>query len=293
MRQALDVFMSHLMIFDFWNRKSAGKYNNAIPIRPIFRKLFGHMQLWNAPECSKSQSMNESKAGPGIFIAIEGADRTGKTTQASMLGDALTKLTGTKTLLVKFPDRQTTLGQCLDDYLKGSHKIDTHALHLLFTANRWERQDEMRQALSHGTPVVADRYTYSGIAYTAAKPPPTPSWQWCCDMEKGLVEPDLVICLTPERFEHLKERDGYGGERYETDDFQQRVLENYVRLSKDAQYADYSDLDVGRPINQQINPQLWHFVQATNKTVDEVHKCIMAIVKSKLDPVLSSRIISE
>ncbi|KAF6776048.1 hypothetical protein AHF37_04751 [Paragonimus kellicotti] len=265
-------------------------------------------------------TMSVPQESPGIFVAIEGADRTGKSTQSSLLADALSKLTGKKTLLLKFPDRETALGHHLNDYLLGDHNIDSHALHLLFTANRLvisrssdffsnrlayalyiylasliglhyrvdfiinlhgRKQDELRNALSSGISVVADRYSYSGIAYTSAKSPPTPSWQWCCDMEKGLVEPDLVICLTPERFDHLKERNGYGTERYETDDFQQRVLENYIRLSKDAKYADCSELDEEDHPHHQPS-QFWHFVQATNKTVEEVHECIMAIVKMKL-----------
>ncbi|GAA40579.2 dTMP kinase [Clonorchis sinensis] len=224
--------------------------------------------------------MGDNRSHSGIFIAIEGADRTGKSTQASLLADALTKLTGRTALLLKFPDRDTALGKCLDNYLKGDTDVDTHALHLLFTANRWEKQDELRSALSSGCCVVADRYSYSGIAYTAAKPPPTPSWQWCCAMEKGLVEPDLVICLTPEHFDHLKDRNGYGNERYETEDFQRRVLENYTRLAKDAQYTDYSELGVENPDNA---TQFWHFVQATNKTMAQVHECLMAIVKRKLE----------
>ncbi|KAF5400022.1 Deoxythymidylate kinase (Thymidylate kinase) [Paragonimus heterotremus] len=237
--------------------------------------------------------MSVPQESPGIFVAIEGADRTGKSTQSSLLADALSKLTGKKTLLLKFPDRDTALGHHLNDYLLGDHNIDSHALHLLFTANRWEKQDELRNALSSGISVVADRYSYSGIAYTSAKSPPTPSWQWCCDMEKGLVEPDLVICLTPERFDHLKERNGYGTERYETDDFQQRVLENYIRLSKDAKYADYSELDAEDHPHHEPS-QFWHFVQATNKTVEEVHECIMAIVQMKLKsmqvPEISDRV---
>lgn len=117
--------------------------------------------------------------------------------------------------------------------------------------------------------MVSDRYIYSGIAYTAAKPAPTPNWDWCMEMERGLVEPDLVICLAPEHLDELIARSGYGDERYETTDYQRRVLENYVRLSKERCVFERGE-------------NFWHFVQATNKTVDEIHECIMAIVTSKL-----------
>ncbi|CAH8489092.1 unnamed protein product [Schistosoma turkestanicum] len=221
----------------------------------------------------------------GIFVVFEGADRVGKTTQALLLAKALTEITHKETLSVKFPDRDTPLGQQIDAYLNGKCDIDSHALHLLFTANRWERQSEIRKAISNGIPVVADRYIYSGIAYTAAKPPPTPNWEWCCEMEKGLVEPDLVICLTPDNLDELNSRNGYGNERYEKDDFQMRVLENYVRISKDFKLDhknedDETDDSSGR----------WHFIQATNKTTEEVHKSVMVLVKSKLESLIRPEI---
>ncbi|VDP45838.1 unnamed protein product [Schistosoma margrebowiei] len=100
-------------------------------------------------------------------------------------------------------------------------------------------------------------------------------------MEKGLVEPDLVICLTPGNLDELSSRNGYGNERYENDDFQKRVLENYVRISKDVELDNNDENDsVG----------LWHFIQATDKTVEEVHKCIMVLVKSKLESIIGPEI---
>ncbi|VDP95432.1 unnamed protein product [Echinostoma caproni] len=80
--------------------------------------------------------MDTQSAPNGLFVALEGADRTGKSTQAKLLAEELTKLTGKKCLHLKFPDRTTPLGQCLDGYLTGKRNMDPHALHLLFTANR-------------------------------------------------------------------------------------------------------------------------------------------------------------
>ncbi|CAH8507672.1 unnamed protein product [Heterobilharzia americana] len=224
-----------------------------------------------------------TKLSRGIFVVLEGADRVGKTTQASLLAKALSDITQKETLSVKFPDRDTPLGNHLSAYLNGTGDINNHALHLLFTANRWERQSDIRQAISDGIPVVADRYIYSGIAYTAAKPHSTPNWEWCCKMEKGLVAPDLVICLTPENLDDLNSRNGYGIERYEEDDFQKRVLENYIRISKEVQLEN-SDLENNNDDDNESNPiGFWHFIQATNKSIDEVHQCIMALVKLKLE----------
>lgn len=35
-------------------------------------------------------------------------------------------------------DRTTPIGQMIDGYLKSAIEMDDHAIHLLFSANRWE-----------------------------------------------------------------------------------------------------------------------------------------------------------
>ena len=47
--------------------------------------------------------------------------------------------------LWKFPDRQTAIGQMINAYLQGKTETDDAAVHLLFSANRWEK----RQAAYH------------------------------------------------------------------------------------------------------------------------------------------------
>ena len=35
-------------------------------------------------------------------------------------------------------DRTTAIGQMIDSYLRSASELDDHAVHLLFSANRWE-----------------------------------------------------------------------------------------------------------------------------------------------------------
>lgn len=42
--------------------------------------------------------------------------------------------------LWKFPDRQTAVGQMINAYLQGKTETDDAAVHLLFSANRWEKR---------------------------------------------------------------------------------------------------------------------------------------------------------
>lgn len=42
-------------------------------------------------------------------------------------------------------------------------------IHLLFSANRWERAKNIIKTLEAGVTVIVDRYCYSGVAFSAAK----------------------------------------------------------------------------------------------------------------------------
>ena len=70
-------------------------------------------------------------------------------------------------------------------------ELDDRAVHLLFAANRWEKAAEIRQLLSQGKTIVCDRYSFSGIAYTSAKPT-GPGFKWC-------LEPEVCAQPSPRR----------------------------------------------------------------------------------------------
>ena len=42
--------------------------------------------------------------------------------------------------LWRFPDRCTPIGRMIDSYLTGKTETDDAAVHLLFSANRWEKR---------------------------------------------------------------------------------------------------------------------------------------------------------
>jgi len=154
----------------------------------------------------------------GAFIVLEGVDRCGKTTQAAMLLDRLQER-GTPCRAMRFPDRTTCVGQIIDRYLRSSTDLNDGAIHLLFSANRWEASDGIRRTLRRGTTIVCDRYAYSGVAFSAAKVKEQPtsgtttegtsregseadedgepvlSLEWCQAPDRGLPAPDCVIFL--------------------------------------------------------------------------------------------------
>ena len=107
--------------------------------------------------------------GRGAFIVVEGLDRSGKSTQCARL---VSRIRSSGRAVVdatwRFPDRTSATGGLISEVLSGSREApDARALHLLFTANRWERMGALRELLAAGVCVVADRYAYSGAAHSA------------------------------------------------------------------------------------------------------------------------------
>jgi dTMP kinase len=131
----------------------------------------------------------------GAFIVFEGVDRCGKTTQVALLVKHLMSL-GLAAVAMNFPDRSTMVGDLINQYLQSKNDLDDRAIHLLFSANRWEAVPKLEQWLLHeGTTVVCDRYAYSGVAFSSAKPSLDQELAWCQACDVGLPAPDAVIFL--------------------------------------------------------------------------------------------------
>ncbi|KAK1389701.1 dTMP kinase [Heracleum sosnowskyi] len=167
----------------------------------------------------------------GALVVLEGLDRCGKTSQSTRLVNNLDEL-GYPAELFRFPDRNTVIGQMISSYLNSDSQLDNHTIHLLFSANRWEKRSLMESKLQRGITLIVDRYAYSRVAFSAAK---GLDIEWCKAPDMGLLAPDLVLYLdiSPEFFLSSK-RGGYGGERYEQLEFQKKVAQAYQVLRDDS-----------------------------------------------------------
>lgn len=103
----------------------------------------------------------------GLFIAFEGGDGAGKSTQVALLRDAL-QAAG-RTVTVTRQPGGTDLGhQIRDLVLHGAH-VAPRAEALLFAADKAHHVDQLiRPALDRGEVVLTDRYTDSSVAYQGA-----------------------------------------------------------------------------------------------------------------------------
>lgn len=117
----------------------------------------------------------------------------------------------------------------IDSYLKGDSHLEDHAIHLLFSANRWEAAPQIKEDIANGITIIIDRYYYSGIVYSAAKGMPNLSLNWAMRPDIGLPKPDLCIYLDISPTE-VAARGGFGTERYETSETQKRVRTLFKQL---------------------------------------------------------------
>ena len=103
----------------------------------------------------------------GLFIAFEGGDGAGKSTQVSLLREAL-ESAGRAVTVTRQPGGTELGHQIRDLVLHGAH-VAPRAEALLFAADKAHHVDQLiRPALDRGEVVLTDRYTDSSVAYQGA-----------------------------------------------------------------------------------------------------------------------------
>jgi dTMP kinase len=208
---------------------------------------------------SKNNKKKSKKRG--LFVVFEGIDRSGKTSQVELLVSHLKHEKKIKVKHMRFPDRSSPIGEIINQYLtKDDVKMNDPAIHLLFSCNRWEKSQEIEKTLLKGTHIIADRYTYSGVAFSHAKG--TLTMDFCKSSDEGLPAPDIIIYLDLP-VSKAKNRGNFGQERYEIVEFQEKVYKNYQELQKNTPSS------------------VWYNVDAEKK-MDQLHMNIRDIIYSKI-----------
>ena len=162
---------------------------------------------------------------PGLLIAFEGLDQSGKQTQAELLRDRL-KEEGRKARLVSFPDYGTSIGEEIARALAGERDYEADVMQLLYVANRYERKADLQRWIDGGLILVCDRYTASSVAYGEAQGLDA---AWLEDLQRFLPRAELTIMLDIAPDTAVK-RKSVDRDKYERDlALQGRVRESYLR----------------------------------------------------------------
>jgi dTMP kinase len=108
----------------------------------------------------------------GIFIVLEGADGSGKTTQFRLLAERL-KAAGYDVEVFKFPRYDKASSHFIKKYLNGEYgpadKISPYTASLFYALDRFEAAPKIKQLLSEGKVILSDRYVGSNMAHQGSK----------------------------------------------------------------------------------------------------------------------------
>ncbi|MEU6017788.1 dTMP kinase [Streptomyces sp. NPDC047515] len=187
-------------------------------------------------------------AATGFFLALEGGDGAGKSTQVEALADWI-RAKGHEVVVTREPGA-TPVGKRLRSILLdvSSAGLSNRAEALLYAADRAEHVDSLvRPALERGAIVISDRYIDSSVAYQGAGRDLSPTEiarisRWATS---GLV-PHLTVLLDVDP-ETARERFTEAPDRLESEppEFHARVRAGFLTLAA-ADPTRYLVVDAGQ-----------------------------------------------
>ncbi len=166
----------------------------------------------------------------GIFIAFEGIDGSGSSTQVDLLSKNLNN-SGLFAFSTKEPTNNL-IGGLIRGALTHDWKASAECLQLLFAADRAHHlQREIFPSLEKGNIIVTDRYLFSTIAYGSLDL----DKKWLIELNNQFILPDLTFFIHVPAKICIKR---IGKSRNEFELFEEekklsKVLNNYKELSKD------------------------------------------------------------
>ena len=165
-----------------------------------------------------------------LFIAFEGIDGSGKSTQVKLLADKL-ESNGLKVYTTCEPTTGP-IGRMIRDIFNNRMEGDHRTIAALFAADRLEhllnRTDGILKKLEEGFTVIIDRYYFSSYAYHSVHMP----MDWVIEINRlsaELLRPDIniYIDISPEVSMQRIAKDRSSTEIYETLENQKNVYAKY------------------------------------------------------------------
>lgn len=190
---------------------------------------------------------------PVRIIAVEGIDQSGKRTQTLRLARRLGR-SGFRVKTVSFPIYESLSGRLIELYLKGEQKYSAQALHMLYSLNRWENQEQVKGSARQADFLIADRYIPSNLAYGVAK---GLNLKWLLNLDTGLPEPDLVIVLDVPVTSSFARKSEQRDIHERNSELLARVNRSYERLGKKLGWKTIN----GEMSVKEVESAIWKIVQ--------------------------------
>jgi len=195
----------------------------------------------------------------GRFIALEGLDGSGTTTQAARLADALLQH-GHAVVRTQEPS-SGAIGRLVRERLReGATPLDADALALLFAADRRDHvATEIEPALARGAHVVCDRYVLSSWVYQGLASDPA----WVRTINAHAPWPDLTLVLElPAEVAAARVQARAGpAEIFDALALQRRIATGYREALARPEVVRTIAIDAGAPIDR-VAADVWQAVLA-------------------------------
>jgi dTMP kinase len=191
----------------------------------------------------------------GKIVVLEGIDKSGKTTQSQLLVDYVSSTTSFKAVQMNFPNYSTFSGIEIQRHLKGQTLYNPHALHVLFTLNRYEEKPVIERLLDEGSIIVMNRYYQSNIIYGLADGITRHEWLESLDGEMPQANLTIILDISVEESMSRNQNPDVN----EQDKIYLRKVRTYF-----IKYADAYG---------------WKIVDASNKSKEEIHMEVIKIAE--------------
>ena len=203
--------------------------------------------------------MNTSKIVRN-FIVLEGLDGAGTTTQGTLLHQRFLQ-EGITSILTQEPTKMP-IGRLIRSFLKKEYTAAPSTMAHLFASDRNEHlygPGGILEETAKGSMVISDRYLFSSLAYQSVDCDPA----FVEGLNSRFPLPEILIYIDvhPEvgekRLVSRAER-----EIYEFEEFQSRVLTNYLRILEEYSGTRMRILRIdGDRSPDWIHDGIWSFIQ--------------------------------
>lgn len=205
--------------------------------------------------------MMDMKSKTGKFIAFEGIDGSGKSTQIRLLSDRLKEM-GVYCYTTMEPT-DSPIGALIHQIMTGRIKTDNKVIAGLFVADRLDHLlndvNGIRQKILEGTTVITDRYYFSSYAYHSVDMP----MEWVIQanaQSKEILQPTVTVFIdtNPETAIERIAKNRFHQELFEKKSRLIKVREKYLEaFEKLKEEENYIIID-GNRTPEEIEEQIWN-----------------------------------
>ena len=207
----------------------------------------------------------------GLFITLEGGEGSGKTTQAQMLSDWMSKR-NMPHVLTKEPGSDILECKKIRKLLLDpSNSLVPRTELLLFLADRAQHVEKLiRPNLEKGVHVICDRYSDSTRVYQSARGLSRQNIDLLLDFTTDKLDPNVTFILdVPVQvgLKRAKAKSIYkDGDRMEMAGlkYHEDVRHGFLKLADN------------------LSASRFYLVETENKTLDDVHNCVVEHISKKL-----------